>query len=261
MNNEKSVAVLACNDVSVRYKIGDFKDIGIKEYIVRRLTGRYRVREFWAVRHVSLELERGDILGIIGTNGAGKSTLLKAISGVCAPTEGEVRINGRVSALLELGAGFDPDLSVKDNVYLRAAILGCTREFVNTVFRDIVEFAELKDFTDAPFKQLSSGMRSRLAFSIAALTAPDLLILDEVLSVGDGAFGKKSSEKMRRIMRSGAATILVSHNMAHIRTTCNKVMWMDRGSLMAYGDDVEGIVSSYERFLEKKAEAFKSEEA
>ena len=244
--------IIAVDDVSIRYIVGDFREIGIKEYIMRRLTRNYKVREFWADRHISFTLERGDMLGIIGTNGAGKSTLLKAISGIMVPTEGRVECNGRIAALLELASGFDGDLTVKENTYLRGAMLGYTKAFMNDTYRSIIEFAELEGFEDRPFKQLSSGMKSRLAFSIASLVNPDILILDEVLSVGDGAFREKSEAKMKSIIRGGATTILVSHSMGQVRSMCNKILWLDRGRQIAFGTEVGRLVDAYEKFLEDK---------
>ena len=192
------------------------------------------------------------MLGIIGTNGAGKSTLLKAISGILLPTEGRVICNGKIAALLELASGFDGDLSVRENTYMRGAMLGYTKKFMNDTYERILDFAELTEFSDRPFKQLSSGMKSRLAFSIASLVNPDVLILDEVLSVGDGAFRKKSEEKMRSIINGGATTILVSHSIGQVRSMCNKILWLDRGRQIAFGDDVYGICDEYEDFLAKK---------
>ena len=189
------MVVLEVKNVSIRYITGDFKDIGLKEYVMRRIKHDYHVQEFWADKDITFSLEKGDMLGIIGTNGAGKSTLLKAISGIMEPTKGHVKRQGSIAALLELASGFDNDLTVRENTYLRGAMLGYTRKFMDETYDQIIDFAELKDFQDRPFKQLSSGMKSRLAFSIASLVHPDILILDEVLSVGDGAFRKKSEKK------------------------------------------------------------------
>lgn len=196
------MSIIEAKGVSIRYMTGDFKDIGLKEYVVRRLSGKYHVNEFWADKNVSFALEKGDMLGIIGSNGAGKSTLLKAVSGIMVPTEGHMEINGSVAALLELASGFDGELTVRENTYLRGALLGYTRRFMDEKYDEIIEFAELQNFQDRPFKQLSSGMKSRLAFSIACLVNPDILILDEVLSVGDGAFRKKSGDKMKAILKA-----------------------------------------------------------
>lgn len=243
------MAMIRADGVSIRYMTGDFKDIGLKEYVVRRLQGKYHVTEFWADWDVSFWLERGDMLGIIGTNGAGKSTLLKAVSGIMVPTRGRMEINGTVAALLELGSGFDPDLTVRENTYLRGAMLGYTRKFMDEMYDSIIEFAELQDFQERPFKQLSSGMKSRLAFSIACLVNPDILILDEVLSVGDGAFRKKSGNKMKQILSSGVTGILVSHSVEQVREMCNKILWLDHGKQVYFGDETETVCNAYEEFL------------
>lgn len=244
--------ILEVNNVSVRYITGDFKDIGLKEYVVRKLKRDYHVQEFWADKDITFTLEKGDMLGIIGTNGAGKSTLLKAVSGIMEPTRGSVRREGTIAALLELASGFDGDLTVRENTYLRGAMLGYTRKFMDEMYEQIIVFAELKEFEDRPFKQLSSGMKSRLAFSIASLVQPDILILDEVLSVGDGAFRKKSEAKMREILSSGATSILVSHTLSQIRELCSKVLWLDHGRQIAFGGDVQAICDRYEDFLAGK---------
>lgn len=246
------MAIIKANNVSIRYIKGDFKSIGLKEYVMRRLTGNYKVIEFWADRDISFELERGDMLGIIGTNGAGKSTLLKAVSGIMIPTKGHMEINGSIAALLELTSGFDGDLTVRENTYLRGAMLGYTRSFMNEMYDSIIEFAELKDFQEHPFKQLSSGMKSRLAFSIACLVHPDILILDEVLSVGDGAFRKKSEAKMKEILSGGVTGILVSHSIGQIRSMCSKILWLDHGKQIAFTDELELYCNAYEEFLHTK---------
>lgn len=246
------MAIIKAVNVSIRYFTGDFKNIGLKEYVLRRLRGKYRVKEFWADKNVSFSLEHGDMLGIIGTNGAGKSTLLKAVAGIMDPTEGHMETHGAIAALLELGSGFDGDLTVKENTYLRGALLGYTRKFMNEKYSEIIDFSELQDFQEAPFKHLSSGMKSRLAFSIACLVNPDILILDEVLSVGDGAFRKKSAGKMREILASGVTAILVSHSIEQVREMCNKVLWLHRGHQIAYTDKVQECCDTYETFLRTK---------
>ena len=246
------MTVLEVKDVSIRYKLGDFKNIGLKEYVLRRIKGNYVVKEFWADRHITFSLEQGDMLGIIGTNGAGKSTLLKAIAGIMKPTEGYIKREGSVAALLELASGFDGDLTVKENTYLRGAMLGYTRQFMNDKYDEIISFAELMDFQDRPFKQLSSGMKSRLAFSIASLVHPDILILDEVLSVGDGAFRKKSEAKMKEIIHSGATTILVSHSIEQVKNMCNKVLWLNKGQQFQFSSDIINTCNQYLNFLDNK---------
>ncbi len=244
---------IRAENVSIRYIMGDFKDIGIKEYIMRHLTHNYHVREFWADRGITFALDKGDMLGIIGTNGAGKSTLLKAVSGIMVPTEGEIHVNGTIAALLELSSGFDKELTVQENAYLRGALLGYTRQFMDSKYNEIIEFAELQDFQDRPFKQLSSGMKSRLAFSIACLVEPDILILDEVLSVGDGAFRTKSEEKMKEILASGVTGLLVSHSILQVRAMCNKILWIDHGKQVCFSSDVKKICDAYEEFLVTRA--------
>ena len=243
------MAVVRAKNVSIRYMTGDFKSIGLKEYILRHIKRNYHVKEFWADRHINFELEKGDMLGIIGTNGAGKSTLLKAVSGIMVPTEGTMEVEGNVAALLELSSGFDGDLTVKENTYLRGAMLGYTRKFMDEMYDAIIDFAELREFQDYPFKQLSSGMRSRLAFSIACLVDPDILILDEVLSVGDGAFRKKSGNKMKEILSRGITGILVSHSVGQVREMCNKILWLDHGNQVAFTDQVDTYLDAYEEFL------------
>lgn len=243
--------IIRAEGVSIRYITGDFKDIGLKEYVLRKLTGNYQVKEFWADWDVSFELEKGDMLGIVGTNGAGKSTLLKAISGIMVPTRGKIQTNGTVAALLELTSGFDGDLTVRENTYLRGALLGYTRAFMDQMYDEIISFAELQDFQERPFKQLSSGMKSRLAFSIASLVNPDILILDEVLSVGDGSFRQKSGNKMREILANGVTGILVSHFIDQVRELCNKVLWLDHGKQMDFGGTQE-VCDRYEAFMQRK---------
>ena len=250
--NKNASPILSCYDVSIRYITGDFKEIGIKEWVLRKIKRDYKVTEFWADKNVTFTINRGDMLGIIGTNGAGKSTLLKAVSGIMRPTKGRVDCRGKIAALLELGSGFDGDLTVKENTYLRGAMLGYTKKFMDDTYKDIIEFAELSEFENRPFKQLSSGMKSRLAFSIASLVNPDILILDEVLSVGDGAFRKKSEAKMKSIINGGATTILVSHSIPQVRSMCNKVLWLDHGKQIAFGDNVNEICDAYEEFLKTK---------
>ena len=246
------MSILEAKNVSIRYITGDFKDIGLKEYVMRRLKNNYKVVEFWADKDVSFTLERGEMLGIIGSNGAGKSTLLKAVSGIMEPTRGHIHREGSIAALLELGSGFDGDLTVRENTYLRGAMLGYTRKFMDDTYEQIIDFAELKEFEDRPFKQLSSGMKSRLAFSIACLVKPDILILDEVLSVGDGAFRKKSEAKMKEIIKGGATTILVSHSLPQVRSMCDKILWLHKGRQIAFGTDVQGICDRYQEFLDGK---------
>ena len=245
------MAKIVLNHVSVSYIVGDFSTVGLKDVIIQKLKGTYTEKEFTAVKDVSFELEEGELLGIIGANGAGKSTLLKVISGIMRPTEGTMRVDGSIASLLELGTGFDGDLTVKENTFLRGAMLGYTREFMNETYHDIISFAELEEFEDRLFSHLSSGMKSRLAFSIACLVNPDILILDEVLSVGDGAFRKKSEQKMLEIIHGGTTTLLVSHSLEQIRRMATKVLWLDKGNQISFGE-TEEICNEYEKFLNGK---------
>ena len=192
------------------------------------------------------------MLWIIGANGAGKSTLLKAISGIMVPTEGTLRVEGQVAALLELASGFDPEMTVRENTFLRGALLGYTKAFIQEKYDEIIAFAELEDFQDYAFRQLSSGMKSRLAFSIACLVKPDVLILDEVLSVGDGAFRKKSGDKMKEVLSGGVTGILVSHSTEQVKELCNKVLWLDHGRQVYFGGRTGEVLELYDGFLKTK---------
>lgn len=243
------MSVIQAEHVSIRYITGDLKNIGFKEYLARKWRGNYHIKEFWADKDITFSIDSGDMLGIIGTNGAGKSTLLKAVSGIMQPSEGKLKVKGSIAALLELGSGFDNDLTVRENTYLRGAMLGYTREFMDAQYESIIEFAELEDFEDYLFKQLSGGMKSRLAFSIACLVNPDIIILDEVLSVGDGAFQKKSMDRMKTILSSGVTGVLVSHSPKQVRKMCNKVLWLDHGNQVVFSDDVATCCYAYEEFL------------
>ncbi|MDO5148234.1 MAG: ABC transporter ATP-binding protein [Oscillospiraceae bacterium] len=239
------------NNVSVSYITGDFSTVGLKDVVIQKIKRQYKPKEFTAVKNVSFSLEEGELLGIVGSNGAGKSTLLKVISGIMRPTTGTMAVRGNIASLLELGTGFDGDLTVRENTFLRGAMLGYTREFMNRTYDSIIEFAELREFEDRLFSHLSSGMKSRLAFSIACLVHPEILILDEVLSVGDGAFRKKSEAKMLEIIKGGATTLLVSHSLDQIRRMATKVLWLDKGQQIAFGETKE-ICDRYAEFLNGK---------
>ena len=240
--------IIEVRNVSVRYITGDLKNIGLKEFVMKKLTHSYHTESFMAVNGVTFTLYNGDMLGIVGTNGAGKSTLLKVITQIMTPTTGSVTVRGKIAALLELASGFDGDLNVRENAYVRGAMLGYTREFMDQKYPDILEFSGLKEYEERPFKHLSSGMKSRIAFSIASMVEPEILILDEVLSVGDGAFKEKSEAKMKEIIEAGKVTILVSHSLPQIRRLCNKVLWLDHGKQIAFGD-AQPICDQYEDFL------------
>lgn len=240
--------VIDVKNVTVQYTISNFREIGLKEYLIKKVKRDIKTEQFTAVDNVSFSLDEGDFLGIIGTNGAGKSTLLKVISGIMKPAKGSVTVNGKIAALLELGSGFDPDLTIKENVFLRGAMLGYTKEFVTEKYKDIIEYAELTEFENRAFKQLSSGMKSRLAFSISCLMEPEILILDEVLSVGDAAFRAKSEATMMNIIKNGCCTLFVSHSLPQVRRLCNKVLWLDKGKQIAFGD-VNAVCDKYDRYI------------
>lgn len=243
--------VIDVNNIKVEYLTGDIKSIGLKEYIMMKILKKHEVNNFCALKDITFSLKKGDMLGIVGGNGAGKSTLLKVISGIMKPTQGFCNVNGSIAALLELASGFDGDLTVKENTFLRGAMLGYTKNFMVRKYEEIITFSELQEFQDRPFRQLSSGMKSRLAFSIASMVKPDILILDEVLSVGDGAFRKKSEKKMREIISNGATTLLVSHSLEQIRRLCNKVLWIEKGVQIDFGKS-DVICDRYVDFLKGK---------
>ena len=241
--------VIDVKNITVQYTVNNFREIGLKEYLIKKIKRDIKAERFTAVDNVSFSLEEGDFLGIIGTNGAGKSTLLKVISGIIKPVKGSVTVNGKIAALLELGSGFDGDLTLKENIYLRGAMLGYTREFVDKKYKSILEYAELTEFEDRAYKQLSSGMKSRLAFAISCLMEPEILILDEVLSVGDAAFRAKSEATMMNIIKNGCCTLFVSHSLPQVRRLCNKVLRLDKGKQIAFGD-VDTVCNKYDRYIQ-----------
>lgn len=232
-------------NVGMKFNLSSNKVDNLKEYFVRFIKRNIMYKEFWALRNVSFTIEKGDRVAIIGSNGAGKSTILKIIAGVLKPTEGTAKTYGRVVPLLELGAGFDPQYTGAENIYLYGAILGYKKEFIDNKFNKIVKFSELGDFINVPVKNYSSGMKARLGFSIATVVEPEILILDEVLSVGDVKFRKKSLRKVNRMMSSGVTVLFVSHSMNQIRKVCNKAIVLEQGGLKFYGD-LEEAISIYE---------------
>ena len=243
----KDNKVLILDNVSVRYRKRDSRSTAD---IFKRLTGKQkRNNEFWALKNVSFSLEKGDMLGVIGRNGAGKSTMMKAISGTLCPASGTIEKEGKLCALLELGAGFDQDMTVKENVYLRGALLGYSKEFIDSKYDEIIEFADMREFEDNPFRTLSSGMKSRIAFSIASMVEPDIIILDEIFAVGDGDFRKKSQKCMQDIIANGSTTaLMVSHSLQTVRSQCNKVLWLDKGRMVMFGDP-KTVCDAYAKYL------------
>ena len=241
----KQPAIIVDN-VSMKFNLSKEKVDSLKDYIIKSIKKEIKYNEFWALQNVSFTVEKGDRVGILGLNGAGKSTLLKVIAGVFKPTEGSVTKHGKMVPLLELGAGFDQQYTGKENIYLYGAMLGYSKEFIDEKYDEIVKFSELKDFIDVPIKNYSSGMKSRLGFSIATVVSPTILILDEVLSVGDAKFRKKSEKKVLSMFDSGVTVLFVSHSLAQVQRICNKAMILEKGKLIAYGD-IDTISKQYEK--------------
>lgn len=240
--------ILILNNVSVRYRKSDSRSTA--DIIRRIIKKEKRSNAFWALRNISFSLDKGDMLGVIGKNGAGKSTMMKAISGTLAPASGTIKKEGTLCALLELGTGFDRDMTVKENVYLRGALLGYSKEFIDSKYDEIIDFADMREFEDNPFRTLSSGMKSRIAFSIASMVEPDIIILDEVFAVGDGLFRKKSQQRMQEIINNGSTTaIMVSHSLQSVRDQCNKVLWLDKGRMVMFGDP-NTVCDAYKNYLD-----------
>lgn len=236
------------NHVSMLFHLNKERVDNAKEYFVRLLTRRLTFTEFWALKDVSFKVEKGDRVGVLGFNGAGKSTLLKTIAGVLKPTTGSVKVTGVIAPMLELGAGFDPNYSGKENIYLYGATMGFSRKFIDEKFNEIVEFSELEEFMEAPLKSYSSGMRSRLGFAIATAVKPDVLILDEVLSVGDAAFRAKSEQRVLDMMAEGVTVLFVSHSTESVKRICNKAIILTKGQLVAQGD-VDEICDIYTEMI------------
>ena len=236
--------MISVEDVSMRFVMANDKISSIKEYVTAFLSRKLKFKEFWALKNVSFNVEKGEVIGIIGRNGAGKSTILKIISGILKPTSGKVTIHGNIVPMLELGSGFDYDLTGKENIFLNGAILGYSKEFLEEKYDEIVEFSELGDFINIPIRNYSSGMVMRLAFSIATIVQPEILIVDEILAVGDEKFQNKSREKMKELMGGGTTVLFVSHMMSQIREMCNRVVWLEGGTVKMVGD-VEEVCDAY----------------
>ena len=236
--------------VSMKFNLSSEKVDNIKEYIIKMMKKELMYQEFWALRDISFELKKGERLGIMGLNGAGKSTLLKIVSGVLKATEGTVTTYGKIAPLLELGAGFDKQYTGAENIYLYGAVLGYSKEFIKEKYDEIVKFSGLKKFIDVPIKNYSSGMRARLGFSIATIVEPEILILDEVLSVGDAKFRRKSERKIKSMFDKGVTVLFVSHSLAQVKRICDHAMIMENGHIIAAGE-VEEIASQYEQMLKE----------
>lgn len=237
--------VLLVDHVSMRFNLMEKKVDNLKEYVIKMIKNELRYQEFWALKDVSFTLNKGDRLGILGLNGAGKSTLLKIIAGVLKASEGKVTTKGKIVPLLELGAGFDQQYTGAENIYLYGAVLGYPKEFIKEKYDEIVAFSELGDFINVPVKNYSSGMKARLGFSIATIVEPEILILDEVLSVGDAKFKKKSEKKIKTMFDSGVTVLFVSHNMDQVKRLCNRAILLEKGTLIADGT-VDEVGTIYE---------------
>lgn len=243
--------MIKVENVSMRFNLGIDKNSSLKQMAVdffknRKERAQSKERnEFWALKNVSFEVKRGEVVGFVGSNGAGKSTLLKVVAGVMKPTEGTIKIGGNICPMIELGAGFDMELTARENIYLNGAVLGYSKEFLDNKFQDIVDFSELHDFLDVPVRNFSSGMVARLAFSIATQVDPEILIVDEILSVGDLNFQQKSEAKMRSMITGGTTVLYVSHSIQSIKSLCDKVVWLEHGKVMMAGDTEEVCEAYY----------------
>lgn len=238
-NNIDNNVMIDAKNISMKFNLGIEKGFSIKQFFVDLLSFKRRKKvknDFYALTDVNFQVKRGEVIGLIGSNGAGKSTLLKVVAGVMKPTKGEIEVKGNVCPMIELGAGFDYDLTARENIYLNGAILGYSKEFIEKKFNEIIDFSELSDFLDVPVKNFSSGMIARLAFSIATIVDPEVLIVDEILSVGDLAFQQKSEEKMKSMIGGGTTVLYVSHSIDSIKSLCDRVIWLEHGKIVEIGD-------------------------
>ena len=243
-----SPVIIRARDLSIRYRMANQRIPSLKEYVIARLRRKISHHDFWALRDVSFELPKGEVLGIVGHNGAGKSTLLKIVARILRPTSGTIEVNGRVVPMLELGSGFDPELSGRENIFLNGAILGYSKSFLQSKYDEILAFSELQEFIEVPVRNYSSGMKMRLAFSIATLVHPDILIVDEILSVGDAAFRAKSLARMMELMQGGTTVLFVSHSLKQIRQLCTCVLWLDHGRARMFGP-AKAVCDAYQATL------------
>ena len=240
---QKDIAVSVKN-VSMCFNMPKERVDNLKEYFIKKIKRQLRYEEFYALKNVSLEVKRGEVIGLVGLNGSGKSTLLKIISGILKPTAGKVEINGTLSPLIELGAGFDFELTTRENIFLNGSVLGFERSFIREKYDEILDFAELRDFEDVAIKNFSSGMLARLGFSIATLVKPDILIVDEILAVGDFHFREKCEQRIAEVMSEGTTVIIVSHAIDQIERLCNRVLWIDKGEVVLSGE-TEYVTTRY----------------
>lgn len=241
---DENNSIIRVENVSMRFRMANDRVTSIKEMVTKMLKRQVEYKDFWALKNVSFDVKRGEVIGLIGRNGAGKSTILKIISGILKPTEGSVYRGGGIVPMLELGSGFDYDLTGKENIYLNGAVLGYSKEFLESRYNDILEFSELGEFINTPIRNYSSGMLMRLAFSIATVVNPEILIVDEILSVGDENFQKKSHARMMELMAGGTTVLYVSHNLDQIREMCNCVVWLENHTVKMFGD-VKEVCDAY----------------
>ena len=235
LNESTDNAAISVRNVSMMFNLTKNKTTGLKEYMIRAMKRQLFYEEFWALRDISLEVERGEVFGVMGLNGAGKSTLLKIIAGVFKPTSGTVTVRGELAPLLELGAGFDPEFSARDNVYMNGAMYGYAPKYMEERYNEIIEFAELREFEDVAMKNFSSGMRARLGFAVATSVSPDILIVDEILGVGDYKFRAKCEKRIADMIGKGITVLLVSHTIGQVRNMCSRAVLLEKGSISAIG--------------------------
>ena len=243
--------MIKINNVSMKFNLGIEKNFSLKLFFINMFKLKKEKKEkkdFWALKDVNIDVKKGEVVGFVGSNGAGKSTLLKIVAGVMKPTKGTVEKYGNICPMIELGAGFDMDLTARENIYLNGAILGYSKEFITEKFDEIVEFSELRDFLDVPVRNFSSGMVARLAFSVATVVDPEILIVDEILSVGDIAFQQKSENKMRSMIEGGTTVLFVSHSLAQIENLCDRVVWLENGTVKKIGEPKQ-ICEEYKQYV------------
>ena len=246
--------MIKLENISMRFNLGIKKSFSFKEAFIRFFQFKNRKKknqDFWALKDITFDVLKGEVVGLIGSNGAGKSTMLKIVSGVMKPTTGKITVNGVISPMIELGAGFDPELTARENIYLNGAILGYSKKFLDEKFDDIVEFSELREFLDVPLKNFSSGMTAKLAFSISTIVNPEILIVDEILSVGDIKFQEKSKNKMMELIKGGTTVLYVSHSLQAIRELCTKAIWIEHGKMIMIGDTKEVCDKYYKKQMGK----------
>lgn len=243
--------MIEVKDVSMRFNLGVEKNMSLKQFLIDLFNPKKKKKkkeEFWALKNLNFEVKNGEVIGFVGSNGAGKSTLLKIVAGVMKPTKGQVISYGNICPMIELGAGFDPDLTARENIYLNGAVMGYSQELLDSKFQEIVDFSELHDFLDVPVKNFSSGMVARLAFSIATIVEPEILIVDEILSVGDIAFQAKSEKKMKSMIGGGTTVLYVSHSIESIKKLCDRVVWLEHGEVQMIGPTKE-VIKKYLEFM------------